>query len=172
MKFMPKQRKPSATCTQVTNRAKVTTSNVYPELQREMAAAVMQPLTAEERCARHPGRRDMSIVAASFIVPNSKLSSFERSKIYNRLYGIACSAHWLRIFGLRAVVGAHALKRSPSPISQRLPAVPLRCQPWLQTRGLARGQSAIHRRRHLLAVNVARHWWAFIEAFDNADPTR
>ena len=47
------------------------------DLQREMAAAVMQPLTASEdmRLVFTDGR-DMREVAASFIAPNSKLNSF------------------------------------------------------------------------------------------------
>ncbi len=45
------------------------------ELQREMAAAVMLPLTADEQmrgeCGRWP---KMSAVAESFIAPNSRLT--------------------------------------------------------------------------------------------------
>jgi hypothetical protein len=144
------------------------------ELQREMAAAVMQPLTAEEEmCATSPDGRDMSIVAASFIVPNSKLSSFERLEIYNRQY-------WYRVLGalaedfpaLRAVVGAHAfealsiayLTAHPSR-SFTLRNLGSKLADWLAANPQFTG------RRHLLAVNVARIEWAFIEAFDNAERT-
>jgi len=77
------------------------------ELQREMAAAVMAPLTADEemRPTAADGRA-MTDVAASFIAPNSRLTAFERLEIYNRQY-------WFRVLGalaedfpaLRAVVG-------------------------------------------------------------------
>ena len=76
-------------------------------LQREMAAAVMQPLTPDEnmRSTARDGR-SMADVAASFIAPNSRLTAFERLEIYNRQY-------WYRVQGalaedfpaLRAVIG-------------------------------------------------------------------
>src|ERR1700691_5941709 len=76
-------------------------------LQREMAAAVMQPLTKDESMrATAPDGRPMAEVAASFIAPNSRLTAFERLEIYNRQY-------WFRVLGslaedfaaLRALVG-------------------------------------------------------------------
>ena len=62
-------------------------------LQREMAAAVMQPLTKDEnmRASASDGR-PMAEVAASFIAPNSRLTAFERLEIYNRQY-------WFRVLG-------------------------------------------------------------------------
>lgn len=76
-------------------------------LQREMAAAVMQPLNSDEgmQVTAADGRA-MTAVAESFIAPNSRLTSFERLEIYNRQY-------WFRVLGslaedfpgLRAVVG-------------------------------------------------------------------
>jgi len=77
------------------------------ELQREMAAAVMLPLTADEQMrSQSADGRQMNAVAESFIAPNSRLSAFERLEIYNRQY-------WFRVMGalaedyaaLRAVVG-------------------------------------------------------------------
>ena len=63
------------------------------ELQREMAAAVMMPLTADEDMrAKAADGRPMSQVAASFIAPNSRLTPFERLEIYNRQY-------WFRVLG-------------------------------------------------------------------------
>src|SRR5579863_4608138 len=81
-------------------------------LQREMAAAVMQPLTKDENMrSTTPDGRLMAEVAASFIAPNSRLTAFERLEIYNRQY-------WYRVLGslaedfpaLRAVVGASAFE--------------------------------------------------------------
>lgn len=142
------------------------------ELQREMAAAVMQPLTAEEdmRATSIDGR-DMHSVAASFIAPNSKLTSFERLEIYNRQY-------WYRVLGalaedfpaLRAVLGAGAfealsiayLSAHPSR-SFTLRNLGSKLADWLAANPQFTG------RRHRLALDVARVEWAFIECFDNAE---
>ena len=103
--------------------------NLMKLLQREMAAAVMLPLTADEQMrAQTPDGRSTADLAESFIAPNSRLTAFERLEIYNRQY-------WFRVLGalaedfpaLSAVVGARAFERSPSPISPRIPAVPSRC---------------------------------------------
>ena len=78
------------------------------QLQREMARAVTMPLTADEDMRpESPDGRRMDEVAASFIAPNSRLTSFERLEIYNRQY-------WYRVLGalaedfpaLRSVIGA------------------------------------------------------------------
>ena len=142
------------------------------DLQREMAAAVMQPLTADEdmRPVSADGR-DMHAVAASFIAPNSKLSSFERLEIYNRQY-------WYRVLGalaedfpaLRAVVGAGAfealsiayLNAHPSR-SFTLRNLGSKLVDWLGANPQFTG------RRYRLAIDIARIEWAFIEAFDNAE---
>ena len=142
------------------------------ELQREMAAAVMQPLTADEdmRPVSTDGR-DMHAIASSFIAPNSKLSSFERLEIYNRQY-------WYRVLGalaedfpaLRAVVGARAfealsiayLTAHPSH-SFTLRNLGSKLADWLGANPRFAG------RRHRLAIDVVRIEWAFIEAFDNAE---
>ncbi len=67
------------------------------QLQRQMAAAMMQPLTATRRCAqRPPTARPMEAKSrASFIAPNSRLTPFERLEIYNRQY-------WFRVLGALA----------------------------------------------------------------------
>lgn len=144
------------------------------DLQRAMAAAVMQPLTADEQMqTRSADGREMSAVAASFIAPNSRLTAFERLEIYNRQY-------WFRVLGalaedfpaLRTVVGARAfeaisiayLTAHPSRsftlrnLGSNLPG-------WLQANSKQAG------RRHRLAADVARIEWAFVEAFDNAEYT-
>lgn len=145
------------------------------ELQREMAKAVMQPLTAtEDMHAVSADGRDMNAVAASFIAPNSKLTSFERLEIYNRQY-------WYRVLGalaedfpaLRAVVGARAfealsiayLTAHPSR-SFTLRNLGANLAQWLLANPEATG------RRHRLAVDITRIEWAFIEAFDNAERTQ
>ncbi|HET6207348.1 MAG TPA: DNA-binding domain-containing protein [Terracidiphilus sp.] len=142
------------------------------ELQREMAAAVMAPLTADEEMrATAADGRAMTDVAASFIAPNSRLSAFERLEIYNRQY-------WFRVLGalaedypaLRAVVGTSRfealsiayLTAHPSR-SFTLRNLGSKLVEWLQANPKWTG------RRHSLAVDVARVEWAFVEAFDNAE---
>ena len=78
------------------------------ELQRQMAEAVMQPLTRTESMRKRNSRHQfMTEVAGFFIAPNDRLTSFERLEIYNRQY-------WFRVMdalsedfpGLRAILGA------------------------------------------------------------------
>jgi len=142
------------------------------ELQREMAAAVMLPLTADEAMrAQAPDGRKMAAVAESFIAPNSRLTAFERLEIYNRQY-------WFRVMGalaedfraLRAVVGGRAfealsiayLTEHPSR-SFTLRNLGSKLPEWLAANPNCTG------RRNRLALDVARIEWAFVEAFDNAD---
>lgn len=144
------------------------------ELQREMAAAVMQPLTADEQMrSQSRDGRAMSAVAESFIAPNSRLNAFERLEIYNRQY-------WFRVMGalaedypaLRAVVGGNRwealsvayLTEHPSR-SFTLRNLGLKLPEWLGEHGEWTG------RRRRLAVDVARIEWAFVEAFDSAERT-
>lgn len=141
-------------------------------LQREMAAAIMQPLTADEQmCERTADGRAMKEMAASFIAPNSRLSSFERLEIYNRQY-------WFRVLSalgedfpaLSAVVGSQAFDRisvaylcaHPSR-SFSLRNLGSHLGEWLAAHPGYAG------RRNCLAVDVARIEWAFVEAFDSAE---
>lgn len=142
------------------------------ELQRQMAAAVMMPLTPDKDMqATSVDGRPMSEVAASFVAPNSRLTSFERLEIYNRQY-------WYRVLdalaedfrALRSVVGARVFEAlsiayltvhpsrsfSMRNLGSKLPE-------WLAANPEFGG------RRHRLALDVARIEWAFVEAFDNAE---
>jgi len=142
------------------------------QLQREMARAVMMPLTADEEMRRESSDgRSMDRVAASFIAPNSNLTSFERLEIYNRQY-------WFRVLGalaedfpaLRTVIGGRAfeamsvayLTAHPSR-SFTLRNLGSHLAEWLATNPHFAG------RRARLAQDVARMEWAFVEAFDNGE---
>jgi hypothetical protein len=144
------------------------------ELQRQMAAAIMMPLTADEDMRPHaPDGRPMTAVAASFIAPNSQLTPFERLEIYNRQY-------WYRVLDalaedfpvLRAVVGSAAfeqlsigyLTEHPSR-SFSLRNLGSKLAEWLAAHPKFAG------RRQRLALDVVRIEWAFVEAFDNAERT-
>jgi hypothetical protein len=144
------------------------------QLQREMAAAVMLPLTPNEQMrAQAPDGRQMAKVAESFIAPNSRLSAFERLEIYNRQY-------WFRVMGalaedfpvLRAVVGNSKfeelsiayLTAHPSR-SFTLRNLGSRLPEWLA------GHPRFAGRRQRLAIDVARIEWAFVEVFDSGERT-
>lgn len=143
-------------------------------LQREMAAAVMLPLTADEQMrTQAPDGSSTSAIAESFIAPNSRLTAFERLEIYNRQY-------WFRVLGalaedfagLSAVIGARAFEKlsiayltaHPSR-SFTLRNLGSRLPEWLAANPGFAG------RRHRLAIDVARIEWAFVEAFDSAERT-
>jgi hypothetical protein len=138
-------------------------------LQREMAAAVMQPLTPDDNMrATMKDGRSTTTVAESFIAPNSRLTSFERLEIYNRQY-------WYRILGalaedfpaVKALIGAGRfdalsiayLTEHPSR-SFTLRNLGSQLPQWLIAHPKYAG------RRHRLAVDLARMEWAFVEAFD------
>jgi hypothetical protein len=144
------------------------------DLQREMAAAVMMPLTPDEEMRTNaPDGRPMSEVAERFIAPNSRLTAFERLEIYNRQY-------WFRLLSalaedfpaLRAVVGASAFERlsidyltaHPSR-SFSLRNLGSKLPEWLACNPQHTG------RRQRLALDVVKIEWAFIETFDNAQRT-
>ena len=144
------------------------------ELQRQMAAAVMAPLTPNDDMRPHASDgRPMSEVAATFIAPNSRLTPFERLEIYNRQY-------WYRLLdalaedfpALRSVVGSRAfeslsvayLTDHPSR-SFTLRNLGSMLPEWLATHPQHTG------RRNRLALDIARIEWAFVEAFDNAQST-
>ena len=144
------------------------------ELQRQMAAAVMMPLTTDEDMRSHAtDGRPMTAVAASFIAPNSQLTPFERLEIYNRQYWYRLKDALAEDFtALRAVVGSLAFEKlsiaylidhpsrsfSLRNLGSSLPA-------WLAAHSEHAG------RRHRLALDVVRIEWAFVETFDNSERT-
>jgi hypothetical protein len=143
-------------------------------LQREIAAAIMMPLTADEDMRTHAADgRAMAEVAARFIAPNSRLSAFERLEIYNRQY-------WYRVLNalaedfpaLRLVVGGRAFETLSTTYLVAHPSrsfslrnLGSRLVEWLAANPSYGG------RRHRLALDVAKIEWAFVEAFDNAEHT-
>lgn len=138
-------------------------------LQRMMMGVMLQPLTADDDLAsRWRDGRPMAEVAAEFIKPNDRLTSFERLQIYARCY-------WFRLIdcvyddcpGLRALLGERKfsalvrayLAKYPSRsftlrnLCARLP------QFILEERRLTAPRTA-------LAHAVARFEWAQTVAFD------
>jgi hypothetical protein len=143
-------------------------------LQRKMARAVMTPLTPSERMRPVAANgRPMRALAAEFIKPNDRLTSFERLEIYNRQY-------WFRVLsglsedfpGLRAVLGdtrfdsmAKAYLSACPSRSFTLRNLGSRLEDWLRKHPSWAGA------RRKLAIDMVRLEWADIETFDGkAEP--
>jgi len=141
------------------------------ELQKRMAAAVMEPLTAQE--SSRQTRRDgvvMEHEAAAFIKPNASLTSFERLEIYNRQY-------WFRLYssfeddfpGLLAVLGRKTFERVMRAYLDACPSTSFS----LRDLGsklyffLTENVELIGPKSRL-AQEVVRVEWAHIEAYDAA----
>jgi hypothetical protein len=146
----------------------------YLQLQRLMAGAVMRPLTrnGQQQTRWHDGR-PMKKVAAGFIKPNDRLTSFERLEIYNRQY-------WFRLLdcfyddfpGVRAVLGDRQFARLTEAYLTEHPSSSFSLRNLGQ--GLVKFLTA-HPQwaapKGLLALDMARLEWAQIEAFDNEAKT-
>jgi hypothetical protein len=144
------------------------------ELQRRMAEDVRRPLTADfqMRDTADDGG-SVGTIAASYIRPNDRLSSFERLEIYNRQY-------WFRLISavsedfptLNALLGAKRfdvlilayLNEHPSA-SWTLRDLGAKLPQFLEAHPEFTG------RRHRLAVDVARLEWAYVDAFDRKHRT-
>lgn len=141
-------------------------------IQREMAAAVMQPLTADEDMRpTAPDGRAMSDIAGSFIAPNSRLTAFDRLEIYNRQYWFRVLGALIEDFpGLRLIIGGRAFEALSIAYLSAYPSrsfslrnLGSKLVEWLTANPQFSG------RRHRLALDVARIEWAFVEAFDLAE---
>lgn len=130
----------------------------------------MQPLTAAgDMRPRWRDGRSMKKVAASFIKPNDRLTSFERLEIYNRQY-------WFRIKdccyedypGLRAILGEERFERLALAYLDQFPSESFTLRNL--GRRLVAFLEANQRWTKPLqkpALEMARLEWAHIEAFDN-----
>ena len=141
------------------------------DIQHRMLEAVMQPLTSGEQMQpRARDGRSMHEVAAEFIKPNDRLSSFERLEIYNRQYWFRVLASLEEDFrGLRAIIGPRRfevlskayLVDCPSE-SFTLRNLGSRLDRWL------RSHPEYIQPRAALALDMVLLEWAEIEAFDGA----
>jgi hypothetical protein len=137
--------------------------------QRLMAAAVVRPLDADSRLqSRWIDGRAMEKVAAEFIKPNDRLTSFERLQLYNQMY-------WFRLFdairddcpGLLATLGEKAFGRLAQAYLAQCPSRSF------TLRNLCSRLEAFVRRnprltapRTSLALEIVRFEWAQTVAFD------
>ena len=93
-------------------------------LQSQMAAILFRPLTARWKMQKSTDDGgSMQKLAADFIKPNDRLSSFERVEIYNRCY-------WFRILdcfyddypGLLAILGNRKFLKLATAYLERYPS--------------------------------------------------
>jgi hypothetical protein len=138
------------------------------DLQRRVAAAVMQPLTLGETM-----RRSATAEAEALIKPNAVLTSFERLEIYNRQYWFRVLSCFAEDFpGLRAIVGIRVFEKLMRAYLHDCPSrsftlrnLGSRLEEWLA----ANPQWTAANPR--LASDMVRLEWAHIEAFDgSSDP--
>jgi hypothetical protein len=139
------------------------------EIQRRMAEDVRRPLTPDfEMQQETESGASTKELAASYIAPNALLTSFERLEIYNRQY-------WFRLIdavsddfpALNAMLGAKRfnalvlayIRENPST-SWTLRDLGAKLPDWLA------GHRELTGKRHLLAIDIARLEWAYVEAFD------
>jgi Putative DNA-binding domain len=143
-------------------------------IQRQMAAAVMTPLTPSERM-RHlaPNGRSLRAVANKIIKPNDRLTSFERLEIYNRQYWFRVLSGFAEDFpGLRAILGTRAFDRVAQAYLKDCPSTSFtmrnigsKLELWLRQHPKFAGL------RQQLAVDMVRLEWAEINAFDGKRET-
>jgi len=141
-------------------------------LQRTMARAVMQPLTATERMRNtSPDGKSMRAYASRFIKPNDRLTSFERLEIYNRQYWFRVLSSMIEDFpGLRAVLGDRRFDGMSKAYLMDCPSrsftlrnLGSRLEAWLRMHPKWAGA------KQALALDIARLEWADIEAFDGKE---
>ncbi|WP_263360104.1 HvfC/BufC N-terminal domain-containing protein [Acidicapsa ligni] len=142
------------------------------QLQRAMAAAVMQPLTRDEEMQSHDAAgRGMDEVASEFIKPNDRLTAFERLEIYNRQYWFRLQGTFAEDFpALRAVIGPERFEVLTNAYLEAHPSRSFSLRnlgsnllEWLTSNPQWAGPQIA------LALDVVRVEWACIEAFDNAE---
>ncbi len=141
-------------------------------LQRTMARAVMQPLTAAERMQSiAPDGKSMRAYASRFIKPNDRLSSFERLEIYNRQYWFRLLSSMVEDFpGLRAVLGDRKFEAMSKAYLMDCPSQSFtlrnlgsRLEAWLRKHPKWAGS------KKELAIDITRLEWADIQAFDGKE---
>jgi len=137
--------------------------------QRMMATAIVRPLTAEDHLQpRWIDGRPMDSVAAEFIKPNDRLTSFERLQLYNRMY-------WFRLFdairddcpGLLAALGERAFSRLAQAYLERCPSRSFTLRDLCsRLERFILDNPRLTAPRTALAAEIARFEWAQTVAFD------
>jgi len=137
--------------------------------QRVMAEALFRPLSARDGLqTRWSDGRSMASVAAEFVKPNDRLTSFERLEIYARSY-------WFRVLdclyddypGVRAIIGDPKFMKLATAFLAEFPSASFsmrnlgsRLPQYMQKHPEFAGRHAA------LAAEMARFEWAQVVAFD------
>lgn len=133
------------------------------DLQRRMAAVILQPLTSTETM-----RRSAEAEANALIKPNKVLTSFERLEIYNKQYWFRVLSCFAEDFvGLRAIVGIRTFEKLMRAYLTDCPSrsftlrnLGSRLEEWLIANPKWIDSNS------QLALDMVRLEWAHIEAFD------
>jgi hypothetical protein len=135
-----------------------------------MAGLVMQPLGRDGAMKpRTADGRSTRKLAAGFIKPNDRLTSFERLAIYNRQYWLRFKDCFYEDYpGLRAILGERRFERLAGEYLARHPSrsFTLRNLGRYLVKFLEANPRWAAPRRQLV-LDMARLEWAHIEAFDN-----
>jgi len=142
------------------------------ELQALMAQAVMRPLTAADGTQTvWTDGSSTAAVAAAFIKPNTRLSSFERLQIYNQQYWWRLLGTFAEDFrGVRAVLGERKFDKlsvayldNCGSTSWNLRDLGSKLEPFLGE------HPELTAPLNGLVLDMARVEWARVEAFDGAE---
>jgi len=138
-------------------------------IQRAFATAIMRPLTPGGRMqARWTDGKPARRVAAKFIKPNDRLTSFERLELYNRMY-------WYRLLdairddcpGLLAALGEAAFSRLAQAYLAERPSQSFTLRNLCsRLEAFIREHPRLTAPRTTLAAEIARFEWAQTVAFD------
>jgi hypothetical protein len=149
--------------------ARIASTADLRSFQRMMAAAVVRPLDANDNLqSRWIDGRPMDKVAAEFIKPNDRLTSFERLELYNRMY-------WYRLFdairddcpGLLAALGEAAFGRLAQAYLAKRPSRSFTLRNLCsRLEAFIRENPRLTAPRTALAAEIARFEWAQTVAFD------
>jgi hypothetical protein len=149
--------------------ARVASTADLRSFQRMMAAAVVRPLDASDNLqSRWIDGRPMGEVAAEFIKPNDRLTSFERLELYNRMY-------WYRLLdairddcpGLLAALGEAAFGRLAQAYLAKRPSRSFTLRNLCsRLEAFIREHPRLTAPRTALAAEIARFEWAQTVAFD------
>lgn len=143
--------------------------NSLLELQRRVAAAVMQPLTREDGMRQKAANGHSLLAEANELIkPNARLTSFERLEIYNRQYWFRVLSCFAEDFpGLRAITGSRKFAALAQAYLQQHPSTTFtlrnlgaHLEPWL------RSHPKYIAGVETIALDMVRLEWAHIEAFD------
>src|SRR5262252_3006843 len=171
MRCMMKRSKPTNSVTPSLLRAprKINSVRQLRELQRVMASTLFRPLTPQWGMQkRWTDGAGMADVAAEFIKPNDRLSSFERLEIYNRQY-------WFRVLdclwddypGLRAIVGERKFMKLITAYLARYPSNSYTLRDLgNRLERFLREEPQWAAPREELAIDMARFEWAQVVTFD------